>query len=1319
MAVSVLWTVGDAAGADADEDAAGEDALFQLSQWSTAARPDPDPRVRVDYLGDSLQCQLAVDRYFGAATSADAVYSSVEPHLLGVLRGQPATCFVRLGPRPEQLPLGVLFGDLQQRGKGDTAVLPTDGVAVRVVKRLFEEMQQTVRGGEEAFSVKMGFSCFMNTPTKPTDLLKNVRQHVPPELEWGAAEGVLHAHDAPGKYVYATAAADVLRTLGKLLTSASFRPVAHRLSYALHLIVLRTPAHIAPASAHECQVAHLCFLDVHPDHTAAMQRAVTPVLQQLQKQRRNGAAAAPPSAAGGRGPGRAPSGSRASDAVFDGRFVGSPLSPRGASLMSPGRGSDGVFGRCLSLLTGCGPGSRLVVLATAQSGPHTSAKLVQADAMAAILQAAQQAGPVLPWGVSGGAPPSAPSSVHSPRPSAGTLGGVAMASPPSLPGPPRVSEQRPPDLPRRPGSPPGPRLPPPPPAAAQPQRAAGPPAPAPPPRPESVRNRSVSPPPADQRSRRRREGSDVLEMQCEGLRRECEAKDRRIAQLTAQLAALGSGEASGEGAAVRQLQAESARRDAAAARRELDAERQRRAEDDAAWRLFLSNFEQSWAKRIKDLAAAVSPGADASLAQRRLLGTEVELAAAERRLEESEARGRGLAGELQRAQQQAEGLRQSARELEGRLAAEGAAREAAEREAQRARQSFHTVSAQLEQIRRGQGERGDAGLRAAREESEGLRREIALLSGQLEAEQAVCRELRRGCAAAAVAERERLEAREGAHRERLVGDCMEHFYWLACACVKWAHFSSPGSTSAQAAGRAGDAAALAQRLEAKTREAQGLTEQVAALRTELLDARSSAARELGALQQRARALGRERDGAEAQLLEAEAKARGMRGGGDERAAELREQLRRAREQLHAAQGELEAAERRRAVAEDELGAIRRRERDHELEGLRREQEIARLSADLASREEQVAAQRGEIGRLQAAAEQTAGGSRERHLLEARVADLEASRQRLQQELQAAAQRLSKDSAAAGSLRSQQLQLEELRMQVHLLGAEGENKDRELAVLRAERDQLRADGLLRRSWEQGVQEEIREKAQTLDSIERLLEQEQSRDRLKDEELAQLRARLRTSELEVSQLRQRLARAELDPGAARLPPGPPRREPSPWSEDRAGLRDSRNLSPPLLRAQPSPKRPGEVGLYPGPSPLARLPSPASSDGSSPRAVPRSASTLVPPQAGRRGGPPPADRLRRQRDSELALARLVARLPPEGGGALPPPPPPPPPRALAGAAPPTVLQRAEQQIARLQGDLAAFPTLPGGSSPRRVQADGPAPAFEGPRYTPGPYS
>eukprot|EP00665_Eupelagonemidae_sp_cell47_P001284 gene1283-1557_t len=244
MAVLLLWSVGDAG----DGEDAGEDALFQPSQGSGQGL-STGRGVEIDYLGESLQCELAVDRYFGPAAGAGEVYSALDRHLLGVLRGQPATCLVRLGPRPPQRPLGVLFGDLdpttvvplvppcvvgEGRDHGSSVADPepqrTDGIAVRVVKRLFEEMQVAVRGGGDAFSVKMGLACFMNTPAKPTDLLKNIRQQVPAELEWGAAEGVLHTEDAPGRYIYATAAGDVLRTLAKLVHSESFRPLAHRLS---------------------------------------------------------------------------------------------------------------------------------------------------------------------------------------------------------------------------------------------------------------------------------------------------------------------------------------------------------------------------------------------------------------------------------------------------------------------------------------------------------------------------------------------------------------------------------------------------------------------------------------------------------------------------------------------------------------------------------------------------------------------------------------------------------------------------------------------------------------------------------------------------------------------------------------------------------------------------------------------------------------------------------------------------------------------------------------------------------------------------------
>ncbi|KAJ9435924.1 hypothetical protein DIPPA_24619 [Diplonema papillatum] len=392
MAVSILWTIDDASDAD-------DEPLFQLSQDSVTTDlttgGGKETRIKVDYLGDSVQCQLYLDRFFTARSPARDVYSAIEPHLLGVLNGIDATAFVRIGPRPPQSPLGVLFGEtpLWDGVSSPEVVQPTDGIAVRVLKKLFLEMQSESLRGFDSYSVRMGFCCFMNAPDKPTDLLKNVKQQVPKNLEWGNSESVL-----PGKYVYLTTVVDTLRTLTKLLQSSSFRPVIHRLSYCLHFLILKAPADTAPAHAANAKVAHLVFTDIHEDHVQCAQRALAPAVQKLQSDRRN---------AGSPAAGLPRSASFFSDAGHDllpgpgglhmSPKAGQAAGQRPAQKKGPGNGSaqpEGILGSCFGLLKSS-RSARLVMLAAAKvSGPLTSQQQVHADAAVQILAEVQKMGAV-------------------------------------------------------------------------------------------------------------------------------------------------------------------------------------------------------------------------------------------------------------------------------------------------------------------------------------------------------------------------------------------------------------------------------------------------------------------------------------------------------------------------------------------------------------------------------------------------------------------------------------------------------------------------------------------------------------------------------------------------------------------------------------------------------------------------------------------------------------------------------------------------------------------------------------------------------------
>eukprot|EP01065_Artemidia_motanka_P006019 TRINITY_DN12926_c0_g1_i1.p1 TRINITY_DN12926_c0_g1~~TRINITY_DN12926_c0_g1_i1.p1 ORF type:complete len:1299 (+),score=316.19 TRINITY_DN12926_c0_g1_i1:53-3898(+) len=1277
MAVSVLWAVSDGGGEEE-----GENQHYQLSQWSSA-KADSETRVRVDYLGESLQCQLAVDRFFSPMAPAEEVYSSLEPHLLGVLHGQPATCFVRMGPRPEHLPLGVLLGDMSDvlagRWQSDSALRPEDGIAVRVVKRLFDEMQHAVRGGEDAYSVKMGFSCFMNSPTKPTDLLKNVRQHVPTELEWGAVEGVLHAHDAPGKYIYATSASDVLRTLAKLVSSESFLPVAHRLSYALHFIVLRTSAHAPPSTATDSQVAHLCFMDVHPEHTLAAHRALAPVLQQMirRKESRGGVEQPHPAAT------HTPSSGRRSDAVFDGRFVGSPLSP-GTTLMSPGRASDGVFSRCLGLLTGCGSGGRLVVLAASRGGIQTSSQSVQSDAVASVLQLVQKSGPVLPVAAAAAkipalTPPSAPYVVR-PSPSPHRHGSRPGTLQSRCKSPTRPSQQQ--QLRPFPLSISTPRA----------TRSMSPPHPLATLAPTSPAESPRRAPSADAleeaaprvKTARRDSGTPELARRCDALRAEGVAKDCKISQLEAQLeVALSradtlSDEESARAAAA-SFRAEAARSEAAAARRELDVERERRAEDSAAWREFINSLERTWAERLAAVESAPQPGQNEGHLRVRVMAAETAADKAERSRAEADADVRGALSELKQQSARSEAMAARIQDLEGRLLSEAVAREASDREAARARKAHQTVSAQLEQSRRLQGV--DADARRARDESAVLRRELSSLAEELETVRGALRHAQLRSGAAAIAERERHHERERADRARICADYTEQLLWISQTCFRLRSVYMPsGATPRRSPGRHFPLHGSPLQ-EVPDRETH-LARAVAELRCELDDARSSAQREqaaagqqLGRLEEQINIANRDR------ARQAEA-CRVL----EEHTAALRAELEAVREKLAAAQAAASGAEQERVLVADEAEAGRRRERDLIAEASKRERDLSRLGSELSAKDEQITHLREQLSRAQRSVDSNRAADMERARLEKRMIALEAEKLRLQQQLDA---KVERGIAGSAERLSTQAKIEELSVQSHLLAAENQAKDRDLAALRAERDGLVEERRQRKSWEHSVQKEIKEKTQTLDSIERLLEDEQLREEKQEQELARLRAELRQSQAEVAALRSRpddAARVALH-----LPMQRDARNISPPLQ-------RRNLSPPLDRPDTSPKPPRGLALQadhhrasPQPPSISLSP------------IRRHTLAVSPPLSSPGGSSPP------RRSILITEARHLTgrdfdlddvRVRPQAGVDIPLPPPPQPIHSTTAHA----VHRAEKQLAKLRSDLAAMPPIP--QLPNTASAPAPPP-------------
>ena len=93
------------------------------------------------------------------------------------------------------------------------------------------------------------------------------------------------------------------------------------------------------------------------------------------------------------------------------------------------------------------------------------------------------------------------------------------------------------------------------------------------------------------------------------------------------------------------------------------------------------------------------------------------------------------------------------------------------------------------------------------------------------------------------------------------------------------------------------------------------------------------------------------------------------------------------------------------------------------------------------------------------------------------------------------------------------------MAMHLR-AEGERREREFGAFSTELERLEVEKRTQETWVGSFQHEIREKTLTLDNIEKLLREEQSKQLTKEEEIASLQRQLAISKEEINSLQRQI-------------------------------------------------------------------------------------------------------------------------------------------------------------------------------------------------------
>eukprot|EP01064_Diplonema_japonicum_P035211 TRINITY_DN7554_c0_g2_i1.p1 TRINITY_DN7554_c0_g2~~TRINITY_DN7554_c0_g2_i1.p1 ORF type:complete len:1384 (+),score=353.70 TRINITY_DN7554_c0_g2_i1:83-4234(+) len=117
-------------------------------------------------------------------------------------------------------------------GKGPQLFAP-DGLAYLTLRHIMT----AVDGNPGA--LRVGLQCFLNDPARPTDLLKNVQQKVPENMQWEHEEVLDGQH-----FVFCATLDSAMRTLNAVLSAPSLTDLLHRLSFSLTIAVKKKSARL-------------------------------------------------------------------------------------------------------------------------------------------------------------------------------------------------------------------------------------------------------------------------------------------------------------------------------------------------------------------------------------------------------------------------------------------------------------------------------------------------------------------------------------------------------------------------------------------------------------------------------------------------------------------------------------------------------------------------------------------------------------------------------------------------------------------------------------------------------------------------------------------------------------------------------------------------------------------------------------------------------------------------------------------------------------------------------------------------------------------
>ena len=163
--------------------------------------------------------ELNVNGVFTSVAQPDQVFqASVQPLCQRVAQGATACSVATLGGSGPQL-------------------IEDEGLGAHAIRYLLQALEVDGRPG----ALRLGLCCFLSDANRPTDLLKNVQQKVPPTMQWGNEEGL----DGQ-KFVFCASLSSAQRTVRAVLSAPSLANLLPRLSYALTLAV-RTPYSEVPS----------------------------------------------------------------------------------------------------------------------------------------------------------------------------------------------------------------------------------------------------------------------------------------------------------------------------------------------------------------------------------------------------------------------------------------------------------------------------------------------------------------------------------------------------------------------------------------------------------------------------------------------------------------------------------------------------------------------------------------------------------------------------------------------------------------------------------------------------------------------------------------------------------------------------------------------------------------------------------------------------------------------------------------------------------------------------------------------------------------